>query len=444
MFVSGQAPQYGVPQGSFENIEDNMNDSIIPEQIAHTAQAQPTVILPASLPAPVPLGNSWNEVQTSDGRVYYFNAETRVSQWTKPEDIMTEDERAAIVTGWMEIKIWDGRSYFYNEVNNCSVWHVPPEIELARGNFSSDLKNCVDYDSLHKTETFARNEFLNLLQERSIDDTFTFDQAVSVIQDDYRFSLLPSDQSRQLLFASFISNLLKRKVHAVRDAKRQLFIQAVTEWKDWKGMSESVTFSQMEGYFKDNEWFQSLETADLRALFQVFSIEYIEIEKLKKRKLQDALMHEMKNDILSKLNVFDLASPSVIETIFSTYSSLKPHPQFWTYLSDSQKLVVIKSCISQRIRELRMAVANRLPLSREKRTSRQEKDRIKKTISEFAQTKAETKVVRRGQGLMLPSLNTEMEAFLAGQGIDLAKAKELFAEFVEDMKVGKDPLEGII
>jgi pre-mRNA-processing factor 40 len=38
---------------------------------------------------PPPGGATWTEHRTPDGRVYYYNAMTKVTQWTKPEDIMT-------------------------------------------------------------------------------------------------------------------------------------------------------------------------------------------------------------------------------------------------------------------------------------------------------------------------------------------------------------------
>ena len=408
------------------------------------SQAQPTIILPADLPAPVPVGLSWSEVQTADGRVYYFNSETGLSQWIKPEEIMDEDERAILDTDWKEYKIWDGRSYFFNDRTKCSVWSVPPAVQLARGTYDAEIQECVDFDSYNKTETDSRNQFMELLVDKGVNETHTFAEAVDMIKDDARFSLLPTDEAKQLFFASYISNLSKQRVHEKRDSKRAIFIEAIKDWKAWEGMSESVTFAQMQTVFKHKPWFTSVSQTDLRKLFHIFSLEFIEVEKLKKRKLQDSLMHEMKNDILGKLNSIDLAHPSAVESVYAIYSAMSPQPQFWTYLSDSQKLVVIKSCISQRIRDMRMAIANRLPLSREKRAARQEKDRIRKLLAEFTNSKSESKVVKRGQGLTLPEWNTELETFLVAQSVDLTSAKQLFGEYVDDVRHGKNPLEGIM
>ena len=41
------------------------------------------------LPATPPL---WQEARTAEGRVYYYNAHTKVTQWTKPMELMTAQE----------------------------------------------------------------------------------------------------------------------------------------------------------------------------------------------------------------------------------------------------------------------------------------------------------------------------------------------------------------
>lgn len=42
--------------------------------------------------------SAWQEHHTPDGRAYYYNATTKVTQWTKPEDMMSSAEvRLAIL-----------------------------------------------------------------------------------------------------------------------------------------------------------------------------------------------------------------------------------------------------------------------------------------------------------------------------------------------------------
>ena len=121
-------------------------------------------------------------------------------------------------------------------------------------------------------------------------------------------------------------------------------------------MNESTTHQQMESHFKRREWFKKLDRLDVRKIFELYSQEYIEINKIKKQKLQDTYMQDLKNDILGNDQV-KLSSPSVVEEIFTLYK-FSDSP-FWVGLNDSQKLVVIKSCINQRIREAKLALMNR-------------------------------------------------------------------------------------
>ena len=42
-----------------------------------------------AVPGPAGL---WQEARNADGRVYYYNAQTKATQWTKPPELMTPAE----------------------------------------------------------------------------------------------------------------------------------------------------------------------------------------------------------------------------------------------------------------------------------------------------------------------------------------------------------------
>lgn len=48
-----------------------------------------------NIPIPQPGAAVWQEHRTADGRTYYYNSATKVTQWTKPEDIMSPAEVSA-------------------------------------------------------------------------------------------------------------------------------------------------------------------------------------------------------------------------------------------------------------------------------------------------------------------------------------------------------------
>ena len=40
----------------------------------------------------------WQEARNTDGRVYYYNTQTKATQWTKPIELMSPAEVSFIIT----------------------------------------------------------------------------------------------------------------------------------------------------------------------------------------------------------------------------------------------------------------------------------------------------------------------------------------------------------
>ncbi|KAI0126010.1 hypothetical protein BJ170DRAFT_685253 [Xylariales sp. AK1849] len=77
--------------------------------------------------------NPWAEHKTADGRAYYYNIMTKVTQWTKPEDMMTPAERALANQPWKEYTAEGGRKYWYNTETKQSSWEMPDAYQRALG-----------------------------------------------------------------------------------------------------------------------------------------------------------------------------------------------------------------------------------------------------------------------------------------------------------------------
>jgi len=352
---------YGVPSGSVGDLPSASTNSagILAQPVQGT---QPTIVIPSAPSQPVPIGLSWNEIQTADGRVYYFNSKSNLSQWEKPLELQSSSERIVGSTDWVEYKIWDGRTYFHNPKTKCSVWSTPPEVVIAQKTASNDIDNIdqeiLDYDAFEKQQKShakKRLDFFNLLSENTtITEDTTFDDAMGSIKDDIRFHALVSIETKRIFYASYISHLMKGKIITERDSKRELFKLAIHDFQHWSGMNESTTHAQMESHFKRREWFKKLDKLDIRKLFELYSLEYMEILKIKRQQLQDTYMQQLKSHILENQDI-NISSENLVEDVFRKYKySDEP---FWNGLTDSQKLIVIKSCISQRIRETKLALA---------------------------------------------------------------------------------------
>ncbi|KAK4681955.1 U1 snRNP protein [Podospora pseudoanserina] len=75
----------------------------------------------------------WTEHKTPDGRTYYYNILTKVTQWTKPEEMMTPAERALANQPWKEYTAEGGRKYWYNTETKQSSWEMPDVYKRALG-----------------------------------------------------------------------------------------------------------------------------------------------------------------------------------------------------------------------------------------------------------------------------------------------------------------------
>ncbi|RKF82400.1 Pre-mRNA-processing protein prp40 [Golovinomyces cichoracearum] len=81
--------------------------------------------------APTPAPKLWSEARNAEGRVYYYNTITKITQWTKPEELMTPAERALSSQPWKEYTADGGRKYWYNTETKQSSWEMPAVYKVA-------------------------------------------------------------------------------------------------------------------------------------------------------------------------------------------------------------------------------------------------------------------------------------------------------------------------
>ncbi|KAJ1306567.1 hypothetical protein OPQ81_007568 [Rhizoctonia solani] len=77
----------------------------------------------ASLPVP----GLWAEYRNPEGRVYWYNTQTKASSWEKPEELKTPFEKAMAKTPWKE-HTSQGRKYWYHSQTKESKWEMPQEL----------------------------------------------------------------------------------------------------------------------------------------------------------------------------------------------------------------------------------------------------------------------------------------------------------------------------
>lgn len=69
-----------------------ISTTVHPAALHEAALVERRVIMNGMSGSFPPPGAAWQEHRTPDGRSYYYNSATKVTQWTKPEDLMTPAE----------------------------------------------------------------------------------------------------------------------------------------------------------------------------------------------------------------------------------------------------------------------------------------------------------------------------------------------------------------
>uniref|UniRef100_A0A670KFG8 Pre-mRNA-processing factor 40 homolog A n=1 Tax=Podarcis muralis TaxID=64176 RepID=A0A670KFG8_PODMU len=89
--------------------------------------------VPFSPPPLFPQKPSWTEHRAPDGRVYYYNSETKQSSWEKPDELKSKAELLLSRCPWREYHSETGKPYYYNTQSKESRWTRPRDLDDIEG-----------------------------------------------------------------------------------------------------------------------------------------------------------------------------------------------------------------------------------------------------------------------------------------------------------------------
>lgn len=105
--MAGYPPPYGIPTIPYGTQPYYATGYAVPAAPVATSQG------------------TWSEHTSHDGRKYYYNALTKVTTWEKPEVLKTTSERVLEGCPWKEFTADNGKLYYYNSETKESVWAKP-------------------------------------------------------------------------------------------------------------------------------------------------------------------------------------------------------------------------------------------------------------------------------------------------------------------------------
>lgn len=175
---------------------------------------------------------SWTEASTDSGRVYYFNAQTGESTWTRPEGVPiisladagqpgarktsssaeqplpganatamakisgSTSSTANMAGSWRELSTQDGRKYYINTVTKATVWEMPAEYRDFLDRQQNKGVATVD-------RVAAEERFVGILREAGVKSDWEWEQALRAIIDHPSYKCLPSLHERKEAFARY-------------------------------------------------------------------------------------------------------------------------------------------------------------------------------------------------------------------------------------------------
>jgi len=254
---------------------------------------------------------TWTEHKAPDGRAYFYNNDTKTSLWTKPEDLKTDLEKQLDAFPWKEFKSDSGRPYFHNTDTKESKWTIPEELE--------ELKNKVEAEQKHKAENPSSSEeevtdaedsdderdenraqaissddeggsvdmhdngdvraewqtkeeakiaFKDLLREKNVPSSSTWEQATKLIVHDYRFQALQKVNEKKQVFNTYKQQKANEEKEQERERAKENREVLRAHLEDHPRMHSHVRWKKACEMFENDELWACVPERERKDLFE--------------------------------------------------------------------------------------------------------------------------------------------------------------------------------
>ncbi|KAK1939794.1 WW domain containing protein [Babesia divergens] len=204
----------------------------------------------------------WTEHVSKDGRRYFFNQQTKKSQWDKPDELKTPLERKIEeTTPWKQYATAEGKVYYFNTQTRQSVWAIPPEVQQVMDEY--------EQQEVSNKES-AKSAFLKWLEGFNFTQRTTWDSAVRQLESNERwqmFSILTKGEKKQL-FSEFASQIHRRTQEEMRRKRGMVGDLITNELKNWEELTPYTTYVEFAKRCHKHEWWAWADEKTRDELFQ--------------------------------------------------------------------------------------------------------------------------------------------------------------------------------
>ncbi|PWA03500.1 hypothetical protein BB558_000306 [Smittium angustum] len=311
---------------------------------------------------------NWETHKAADGRVYYYNRETKKSSWEKPDELKTIVE---IKTKWKEYVAPGGKKYWYNSETKETTWNIPDEYEkLERGTANTtdisasyenisvqgsetqsqighslkstsaapETSNQVSENNSNvvlpsisqiKTKKDSENAFKMLLSHKNIRPEWTWEQAIRVIISHPLYNCLEPITERKRVFREYCEEA-EKKEQEIRKAERKERRARFYRMLDELPLTEDSRFRKVEILTSEREEFLAIHDSNERvSLFEDYMDSYLEI--------LDEMQYERRKYYAKELDAVmnSFEKISVYTKWFDFKKSIQEHPRVLQLIDES-------------------------------------------------------------------------------------------------------------
>ncbi|ODQ64702.1 hypothetical protein NADFUDRAFT_43006 [Nadsonia fulvescens var. elongata DSM 6958] len=271
----------------------------------------------------------WQAINNPDGRIYYYNSETRESSWEKPEELFTPTERALAKTDWKEYVAEGGRQYWYNTVTQVSVWEIPQEVQtLVENSDPTNIENNFQSTSEIAPTTIndgenwalssgAREKFKALMKENSVTTKWTWADAMKKLIQYPAYWVVSDSLERKELFEDYLNDVHQQEIETKKQQREQFKSDFIAEMRDIADIKYYSRWMTAVTLLEDRPiYLQNSDELEKKAIFLGY------VDSLQ-RERGDKLANDRKRAKEILMSVFKDMGIDLFSTWTETYESLQ-------------------------------------------------------------------------------------------------------------------------
>uniref|UniRef100_G1KIH0 Pre-mRNA-processing factor 40 homolog A n=1 Tax=Anolis carolinensis TaxID=28377 RepID=G1KIH0_ANOCA len=233
---------------------------------------------------------AWSEHRAPDGRVYYYNSETKQSSWEKPDELKSKAELLLSRCPWREYRSETGKPYYYNTQTKESRWTRPRELDDIEGERLQLLAS----GSVSGVEWPLLSPGISII---TCDPAFCFptsaswEQAMKLINSDPRFSALPKLSEKKQAFNAYKAQRDKEEKEETRLRAKEAKEELQRFLEQHNKMNSTTRYRKAEQMFGELEVWAVVPERDRKeiyddVLFFLAKKEKEHAKQLRKRNIQ--------------------------------------------------------------------------------------------------------------------------------------------------------------